>query len=482
MEPLNRHTVSCPSRPISILQIGSGNFLRAFFDWMVQQSNEAALTNHGIAMAYATHRPGPRTDHVADQDGLFHVCLEGVRNGQQVRRVDLVEAVQEVIDPWRDTERYREIITSRDLKVIVSNTTEAGITYREEPLDVDVPESFPAQTAKLLHDRFTALGGDPDTGLAIVACELIENNGETLRQMVHDHARRANWSDEFVAWLDTANSFYDTLVDRIVAGYPTDQAEEISREIGFEDRGLVKGELFSLWVIGGDGRLQSLLPLDRIDLGVRFVPRGDVAPFRNKKVRVLNGCHTAMAQFGLLLGHETVDQAYGDPTLRTFLNDMVSDEVLPTIQGDPADLRAFADAILERFDNPALHHRLADISLNSVAKWRSRNLPVVVDRWTAGMPADRQVLSLGALLLAYSCDELHPGLTPRDEPGMVDGIRAALSQRDGTEGVAAALSQMGLDQLLEAEGFNRLVTQTTEALRQLRHEGVEATLLSHSRR
>ena len=178
--------------------------------------------------------------------------------------------------PYHDYDAFQRIALSPELQIILSNTTEAGITYHEDDLAARPPASFPAQIAQLLHDRYLAFEGSDAAGLAIICCELIEENGEALRGFVVRHAERAGWGEEFLGWLQRANHFYDTLVDRIVSGFPADDAPTLQQEVGFEDRALVKGEFFSLWVIGGDPGLRELLPLDQLDLGVSYVPREDV--------------------------------------------------------------------------------------------------------------------------------------------------------------------------------------------------------------
>ena len=466
MKQLNNSTVTRTERPITILQFGSGNFLRGFADWMIQQSNEAGLTNHGVAIAYATNRPR-RNDPLAEQDGLYHVVLEGVRDGRPARRVDLVDVVQTIVDPWADYEHYERIALSPELRLVISNTTEAGITYvADDDLAARPAASFPAQIAQLLHDRYQALGGAASAGLSILACELIENNGETLRRYVVQHAERAGWGPEFLAWLHEHNHFYDTLVDRIVSGFPTDEAPALQAEVGYADQALVKGELFSLWVVGGDPQIRELLPLDGLELGVTVVPRDEVAAFRSKKVRILNGCHTAMAMAGLQLGARTVDEAFADADLKAYLDALIDDEVLPTIPGVPAQLKEFAASILERFGNPSLHHRLADIGLNSVAKWQARNLPVVLDRWRDGAHAPLSVFALAGLLRLYS--GAVPGFEPRDDAAAVASIRAAL----GADDVGAALQVLDVDDDVR----DRLAAEVAPLVRGIAADGPRAAM------
>ncbi|WP_040158251.1 tagaturonate reductase [Nigerium massiliense] len=477
MQQLSRSVSGAPPRPSTILQFGSGNFLRAFVDWMIQQSNDAGLTEHGVAVAYATNKPS-RHDPLADQDGLYHVLLEGVRDGQAERRLDRIDVVQEIVDPFADYDAYHAIAVSPELKIVVSNTTEAGIVWRDDDLTARPPVSFPAQVAQVLHERYLAFDGTDDAGLAIVPCELIEDNGRTLRSLVVRHAEAAGWDRDFLAWLDRANTFYDTLVDRIVSGFPEAEADEVARELGVEDRALVKGELFSLWVIGGPAEpLRTLLPLDRLDVGVSFVDADEVGPFRSKKVRVLNGAHTALALLGLQLGAETVDQAYGDPDLRRFIDELISEEVLPTIDADRAELDAFAASILERFDNASLHHRLADISLNSGAKWSARNLPVLLDRWRVGREAPRVTLTLAALLVLYSGHSAADGFVPHDDAELVRAIADGFDADEPRAWVERSLTALGLGDL---DDLDRLTADVTSDVTTLLTTGVRAAFRAAS--
>jgi tagaturonate reductase len=315
MQPLNSTTVARRQRPVTVLQFGGGNFLRGFVDWMIQVANDAGVLDAGVAVVHATPAHDPAFELLRQQDGLFHVLLEGVRDGEPVREVTRVECVQAVAAAHREFERYRELYLDPDLRLIVSNTTEAGIVHVEgDDLTATPPASFPAKVTALLHDRFRHFGGSPDKGLAVVACELIEDNGSTLRELVLRHAEAARLGDEFVAWVQEACSFYDTLVDRIVPGFPRDDIQRIQDEIGFADRLVVKGEYFHVWAIGGDERIRELLPLDRAGLDVRFM--SDIRPFRAQKVRVLNGAHTALSAVGLQLGFTGVREAFADDDVR----------------------------------------------------------------------------------------------------------------------------------------------------------------------
>lgn len=312
--------------------------------------------------------------------------------------------------------------------------------------------------------------------LAVVPSELIDDNGQVLRSLIKKHVERQGWGEQCWHWIEEHVHFYDTLVDRIVAGYPS-EAEELWEEVGYQDNALVKGEYFSLWAVGGDDYLQSLLPLDQLDVGVQFLPVEQIAPFRDKKVRILNGAHTALAQVGLQMGADTVGEAFAIPLVRVYIDELIYDEVLPTIDEDPAELRKFAEGILERFLNPYLHHHLRDIELNSISKWKARNLPVLLDRAEAGLESPRTLFALAALLALYSGRSDVPNFVPTDNPGVAEFISEALSSDDVIdEGVAAIISKYSLCEGASETLRDQVVTQTSQSVRRIFRVGMPQTL------
>jgi tagaturonate reductase len=442
---------------------------------MIQVANDAGVTDAGVAVVHATAQDDPAFELLRQQDGLFHVLLEGIKDGEPVREVTRVECVQAVAAAHREFERYRELYLGPDLRLVVSNTTEAGIVYVEgDDLTATPPTSFPAKVTALLHDRYQHFRGAPDKGLAIVACELIEDNGSTLREFVLRHACAAGLGEDFVAWVGEACSFYDTLVDRIVPGFPRDDIGRIQEKIGFADRLVVKGEYFHVWAIGGDERVRDLLPLDRAGLNVRFM--GDIRPFRAQKVRVLNGAHTALSAVGLLLGFTSVREAFADADVRTYVERLVAEEVLPTIDGDPDQLRTFADGILERFTNPFLHHRLADIALNAVPKWHTRNLPVLVDRVRAAEPAPLTTFSLAAVLLLQSGFAQVDGFTPADDADTLRLLAAVFEPNDRDLWTRTAVHRLELAAGLDEAQTEALVRDVAAVVATIRTEGARSAL------
>lgn len=429
MKLLNKTTVQKPAYPVKIMQFGEGNFLRAFVDWMIDKANNEGILNHGIAIVQPIAGGEFVRELFEKQDCLYHVYLEGIKDKQPVKEVALVKSVDSIINPYSDYQKYETLFLSEDLEIIVSNTTEAGIRYEEgDDLNAEPPKSFPAKITALLHKRFQKFNGDLTKGLQIVCCELIEDNGSTLREFVLKHAAANNLGVDFEVWVKTACSFYDTLVDRIVPGFPKETINEIKEEIGFDDNLVVKGEYFHVWAIGGDSVIKEKLPLDKAGLNVLFMD--DIRPFRAKKVRVLNGAHTAMVPVALQLGSETVMDAFNTPEVEQFINRMVAEEVLPGIGEDPEQLKAFAAKILERFYNPYLKHYLKDISLNSLSKWETRDFPTVADNYNKlGKKAILTTFSLSALLVLYS-GQSEVSFTPNDTPEFVEFIQSTFSKDD----------------------------------------------------
>ena len=429
IKELNKSTIDKTELPIKVLQFGTGNFLRAFVDWMIEKSNQAGVTQHGIAIVQSTTRNTTIKEKLEKQDGLYHVYLEGSKNKQPIKEITLVKSVMSVVNANEEYDKYRQLFLSEDLELIISNTTEAGIRYLEgDDIYAEPPVSFPAKITALLYQRFKKFEGNPNKGLHLLCTELIENNGSTLKEYVLQHALYFKLETAFISWVDTACYFYDTLVDRIVPGFPKEDIDEIQQEIGFNDELVVKGEYFHVWAIGGNPQVQKILPLDKAGLNVLFME--DVSSFRDKKVRVLNGAHTAMVPVALQLGCETVGDAFSVPEVEQYIHQMVDLEVLPVIQGDPDELKQFANKILERFYNPYLKHYLKDISLNSLSKWETRDYPTVLDNYsTKGQIAKRSIFSLAALLVLYSGKQTI-NFTPVDTPEYVQFIRESFDEDD----------------------------------------------------
>ena len=422
--------------PETFLQFGEGNFLRAFVDWMLERMNRAGLLHAGVVAVQPI--PDGKAPLINEQDGLYTVALRGIHDGGTVDTRELVSAVTRCVDPYADPSAFLELATNPVTRFVVSNTTEAGI--RIDPADTPnarPAHSFPGKLTQLLHERFRHFHGDPARGWVMLPCELVERNGDALRQAVTDTATRWKLSPAFLEWLGTACIFTNTLVDRIVTGYPAEDAARIHQDIGWDDRLLVAAEPYHSWVIESPRPLEAELPLLRA--GLEVVWTADVTPYRERKVRILNGAHTLCALVGHLAGLDTVADCMADDQLRTFLEASVSEEIVPTLLLPPSDLAAFMRSVFERFRNPFLRHRLLDISLNSTSKFRTRLLPALQHHASRGPLPSRLTVSLAALLVFFRADTIADGALAcsrdgavypgRDEPVALQAFRAAWSGR-----------------------------------------------------
>jgi tagaturonate reductase len=462
MTELNNQTVDKPLLPVKILQFGEGNFLRAFVDWMVHKANTAGVMNHGIVAVQPIAQG--LAGMLKEQDSMYHVYLEGIKDRQPVKEITLVKSLVDTLNPYEEYASYEKIFLSETLEMIISNTTEAGIRYEEgDNLTARPPKSYPAKITALLHQRFKKFNGDPAKGLLIICCELIENNGSTLREYVVRHATANNLGDDFIAWTNTACRFYDTLVDRIVPGFPRETIDEIKAEIGFNDHLVLKGEYFHVWAIGGDPIIKEKLPLDKAGLNVLFMD--DIKPFRAKKVRILNGSHTAMVPVALQMGCTTVMDAFRTPLIENYINRMVNEETLPMIREDAETLKAFSEKILERFYNPYIKHYLKDISLNSLSKWEARNFPTVYDNSRHGKSAKLTIFSFAALIVLYSGRSEVP-FAPNDTPEFVAFIRESFDAADPEKWVRGIVcnKEIWTEDLDAVPGFTDAVVEDVKLI------------------
>lgn len=415
MRKLNQSTLcqlgleSARPTHVRVLQFGEGNFLRAFVDRMIDDANQRIGFDAGVRIVQPIPRGMAAT--LKEQDGLYTLILRGVAEGKTVRDVRIVRSVVDAMDPYTDFEAFLAAARDEELRFVVSNTTEAGIALNEgDRLEDAPPASFPAKVTRLLWERYRALGGRAGTGLIFLPCELIDGNGRQLEACVREMARRWTLGDGFMAYLERENVFCSTLVDRIVTGYPREEASALCVELGYEDALIDTGEPFGLWVIEGPESVAEQFPLDKAGCPVVFTR--DVTPYRTRKVRMLNGAHTATALIGYLAGLDTVGECMADAAARRYVERALYEEIMPTLDLPRDELEAFAAAILERFQNPYNRHELLSIALNSQSKLRARVLPTIRAYWTRRGELPRVLtFSVGAFLAFYcGADGAAPGV------------------------------------------------------------------------
>ncbi len=381
---------------IKVLQYGEGNFLRTFADHYFETLNGEG-GDYGVYIIKPINRGN--LEKFRKQNNNYHIVLRGMKNGGEVEDVYKINCVNEVIDPFIDFERYISLARDNELKIVVSNTTEAGICFDENDLFVGFDGiTYPAKLTKFLFERYNA-GLD---GLYLMPVELIDNNADELYRCVMKYIDLWNLPEEFKKWVEEKNYFCNTLVDRIVSGYPKDDDTKAHLEnlIGEKDELVSIGEPFGLWAVENKGDISKYIREGRH--GIDVVLTNDIKYYKKRKVRVLNGSHTNLVPVGLWYGMVTVYDCMRDKCLYKFVNDALKEEIIPFVSDDIAATTEFAESVKERFFNPYLNHQLTSISLNSISKWRARDLPSFKDYYERhGKIPEKLTIGFSYLMATY---------------------------------------------------------------------------------
>ncbi|MDR0833939.1 MAG: tagaturonate reductase [Candidatus Symbiothrix sp.] len=441
MENLNRKTAKeAKLYPERIIQFGEGNFLRAFVDWIVYNMNQKVDFNTGVVVVQPL--PTGMVDLLNEQDGLYHVNLQGIDRGKTVDSIELIDVITRGINPYSQFDAYMKLAENPDMRFVISNTTEAGIAFDKTcQLDDKPAKSYPGKLTQLLYHRYKTFNGAADKGWLIFPCELIFHNGTELKKCIHKYIKLWNLGDDFLKWFDTACGVYCTLVDRIVPGYPKDTINEILDKIQFNDKLVVKAEIFHLWVIEAPESVAAEFPAEKAGLNVLFVP--SEKPYHDRKVTLLNGPHTVLSPVGYLAGKDTVREIVEDPILGNYVHQVMYDELLPTLDLPKAELEQYAGDVLDRFRNPFVKHFVTSIMLNSFPKYKTRDLPglkIYLER-TGELPSGL-VQGLAAIIKYYKggkrgADEI----VPNDDPAILHLLTELWKSNDVTKvatGVLAA--------------------------------------------
>ncbi len=382
---------------IKIAQFGEGGFLRTFVDYYFDNLNKEGKE-------YSVSIIKPITfgtlDRFYEQDNKYNVILRGMEDGKEVETVYKVTCVDKVIDPFKEINEYYELACDKDLKIVVSNTTEAGICFHDtDKYDDFEGITYPAKLTKFLYARYKA-GLD---GLYMMPVELIDNNATELEKCVKGYIKLWSLEEDFAKWVEEKCYFSNTLVDRIVSGYPRDKEtqERLTKLIGYTDNLMSIGEPFGLWAVEKKGEIDKYIVAG--SHGIDVVVTEDIKYYKKRKVRVLNGSHTNIVPVGLWLGAETVYDCMKDERLLNFLEDTLKYEINPFVSNDIQATTIFANSIKERFMNPFLNHQLTSISLNSISKWRARDLPSFTDYYNAnGKIPTNLTIGFSYLMAIYS--------------------------------------------------------------------------------
>ncbi|MDD4489253.1 MAG: tagaturonate reductase [Paludibacter sp.] len=423
MERLNKKTAQQTQvYPERIIQFGEGNFLRAFIDWMVYRMNKNVDFNSSVVVVQPL--PQGMIDLLNEQDGLYHVNLQGIDQGNIVDSIELIDVISRSLNPYEQFEDYLKLAENPDMRFIVSNTTEAGIAFDPKCKVDDAPaSSYPGKLTQLLFHRFKTFNGTSDKGFIIFPCELIFHNGAELRKCIHQYIELWKLGTTFKNWFDTACGVYSTLVDRIVPGYPRETIDEIQERMQFEDKLVVKAEIFHLLVIEAPKSVAKEFPADKAGLNVLFVP--DEKPYHERKVTLLNGPHTVLAPVGYLAGLNIVKECLRDDVISKYVYMVMYKELIATLDLPQKELKKFANDVVERFNNPFVHHFLTSIMLNSFPKFKTRDLPglkIYLER-KGELPAGL-VLGLAAIITYYKGGKRgNTDIVPNDDKAIVDLLK-----------------------------------------------------------
>ena len=476
MNYLNREMIDKKERPVRVLQFGEGNFLRGFADYMIDIANEKGQFDGDIVLIKPIEFGS--LERFEKQDCLYTVSLRGIIDGKAEVKNRIITSIADTADAIGEYDKYMEYAKLDTLRFIISNTTEAGIVYDEnDRFEYTPPHTFPGKLTGFLFERFRYFEGASDKGLIMLPVELIDDNGIHLKECVLKQIDNWNLGEEFKNWVETSCVFCSTLVDRIITGYPKGEDEKLWEEWNYRDELIVTGEPFALWVIECPKDISAEFPLDKAGLPVIYTD--NQKPYKQRKVRILNGAHTSFVLASFLCGNDIVLQSMEDEDILKFIQKTIYDEVIPTLTLPKKDLEDFAQAVITRFKNPYVKHALLSISLNSVSKWRARCLPSFLGyiEQKKTLPA-HLTFSLAALMAFYTGSEIRDGALighrGEEEYKIMDDAAvleffAANSSKDAKEFTEEFLAREDFfgQNLNEIEGLTDAVSEYLDDIRKL---------------
>ncbi len=472
--------------PEKVLQFGEGGFLRGFADWMIHRMNRRGVFRGRVVVVQPIEQGNAAALNA--QDGLYTLLRRGLEQGRIVADREVVSSISRAINPYEDFAGFLACAGIPDLRIIISNTTEAGIAYRGGERYEDVPQaSFPGKLTRFLHERFLRFSGSREKGFLILPCELIDRNGDNLKRIVLSLAEEWKLGAGFSAWLREANVFCNTLVDGIMTGYPKDEIDALQREAGYEDALYDTGELFRLWVVEGPEQVKEEFPLH--EAGMDVVWTGDMTPYRTRKVRILNGAHTMTVLGAYLAGKNTVGECMDDPLIAGYMKRTIDTEIIPVLTLPESELRIFADEVLQRFANPFIRHYLLSIALNSAAKYKARVLPTITDYCAKfGTAPDGLSWSMAALIAFYRGTEIRDGALAgrrggeeylvKDDPDVLEFFRNLWAGPEARDPAAAARRVLASRRLWDADlnGLPGFAGKVSAGLAAILSDGAAASM------
>jgi tagaturonate reductase len=394
------------SLPEKVLQFGTGVLLRGLPDYFIDKANRNNIFNGRVVVVKSTANGG--TDAFTQQDGLYTICIRGIENDKPVDEAIINSSISRVLSANEEWDPILQCAHNRAMNIIISNTTEVGITLTNDNIHATPPPSYPGKLLAFLYERYKAFHGDTESGMVIIPTELIIDNGEKLRSIVLELATMNQLDDTFINWLQMANHFCNSLVDRIVPGKLPVADKKIKEEtLGYTDDLMIMAEPFRLWAIeSGDEKVKQLLSFAQADHGIAIT--ADIEKFRELKLRLLNGTHTLSCGLAFLAGFETVKEAMCNKDIASFVRQLMMQEIVPLLKNEnisQAEAAAFANQVMDRFCNPSLDHKWISISLNYTSKMKVRNIPLLLRHYNLDKCVpEYMALGFAAYLLFMKCN------------------------------------------------------------------------------
>jgi len=488
---LNKQTAPKSVMPERIIQFGEGNFLRAFVDWIIW--NMDAKTNFNGSVVVVQPIEKGMVDWLNGQDCLYHVNLQGRLNGEAVNSLERIDVISRALNPYSQNAAFMALAEQPDIRFVISNTTEAGITFDCACKFTDAPaSSYPGKLVQLLYRRYKTFNGDPKKGLILMPCELIFLNGHHLKECIFQYIEL--WKEDlgadyagFKEWFTKYNYVCATLVDRIVPGFPRKDIAAIQEEVGYNDNLVVQAEIFHLWVIEKPENmsieeLRSEFPADKAGLHVLIAE--SEKPYHERKVTLLNGPHTVLSPVAYLSGLNIVRDACNHEVIGKYIHKVQFEELMETLNLPMDELKQFASDVLERFNNPYVDHAVTSIMLNSFPKFETRDLPglkVYLER--KGQLPKGLVLGLAAIITYYKGGVRADGapIEPNDAQEIMDLLKqlwATGSTRKVAEGVLGAMDVIWKESKQDLNKIEGLTDMVEGFLNDIEKKGMLETVKS----
>ena len=488
---LNKWTAPKSVAPERIIQFGEGNFLRAFVDWIIWNMN--AKTNFNGSVVVVQPIDKGMVEWLNGQDCLYHVNLQGRLNGEPVNSLERIDVISRALNPYSQNAAFMALAEQPDIRFIISNTTEAGITFDPTCKFTDAPASaYPGKLVQLLYRRYKTFNGCPSKGLILMPCELIFLNGHHLKECIYQYIEL--WKEDlgadyegFKEWFTKYNYVCATLVDRIVPGFPRKDIAAIQEKVGYNDNLVVQAEIFHLWVIEKPEnmtieQLREEFPAEKAGLHVLIAE--SEKPYHERKVTLLNGPHTVLSPVAYLSGINIVRDACNDPVIGQYIHKVQFEELMETLNLPMDELRQFASDVLERFNNPYVDHQVTSIMLNSFPKFETRDLPglkTYLER--KGELPKGLVLGLAAIITYYKGGTRADGapIQPNDAQEIMDLLSqlwATGDLRKVAEGVLGATDIIWKESKQDLNTIPGLTDMVEGFLRDIQDKGMVETVKS----